>query len=232
MQQYFSAKVTFWLLITAAMLCSAAMAQSGRRTHKPPASAPDAEPTPGVSKPATKQAALTLIVGMSSGDMFSGLPLYYRDSILQSFTERLRSGHSVSVDVIQRGFNRGEAVSRAKAEKDAYVVWLELGPTGYGVNRGSVNSNLNELYIQYMVFTPVTAKVKTSGNVYQSGFGRGGGVLGRGTSGPTSSAATEYRLKVAAREAADRILAKFSLPPPESVAAAWKQEPSYFPVQK
>jgi hypothetical protein len=192
-----------------------ALAQSGRRTHKPPPAAPVAEPTPSSKSPAPKeQPRLTLVVGMIPADTFSGVPLYYYSSIMQSLTERLHSAHSLSLEVVERGFSRGEAIARAKTEKEAYVAWVELRADRYGASSGSYgNVNLSELYIEYQVLFPTTAKIKTSGSVYQRGLGKGGVVLGPGTTGRTGVAAAEYQLKQAAREAADRILSTFHLPP-------------------
>ncbi len=193
-----------------------ALAQSGRRTHKPPPAAPEAEPTPSAKNPAPKeQPVLTLIVGMNPADTFSGVPLYYYSSILQSLTDRLRSGHSLSLEVVERGFSRGEAITRAKAEKEAYIAFVELRADRYGSSSGTYgNVNLGELYIEYTVLFPATAKIKTSGSVYQRSLGKGGVVLGPRTTGRTGVGAAEYQLKQAAREAAERILSTFHLPPP------------------
>jgi hypothetical protein len=67
----------------------------------------------------------------------------------------------------------------------------------------SSGSNFSDIYIEYVVFIPQTAKVATNGHTYQRSF-RSGGVIGLPR---TSGAASEYALKDAAREAAERILA-------------------------
>lgn len=176
-------------------------AQSGRRVPKSK-SAPPPEPqsVPAETKPAEKvKPALSFIVGIDRDLSFVSIPLYFSDTVLRACADRLDDGPSVDVDVAPRDVNRGEAVKRAKAEKEAYVVWLNLRADSMNSSGGST---YRDIYIEYVVFTPQTGKVATSGRTYQQSF-RSGGVIGLpGTSG----AASEYALKEAAREAAERIL--------------------------
>jgi len=177
-------------------------AQSGRRVPKSK-SAPPPEPqsVPAVTKPAEKpRPALSFIVGINRDLDFLNIPSYFSDSVLRACADRLDDYPSVQVDVAHRDVNRGEAVKRAKAEKEAYVVWLHLLTDSMNANRGS---SLSEIYIEYVVFTPTTGKVATSGRTYQRSF-RSGGVIGLPR---TSDATSEYALKEAAREAAERIVA-------------------------
>lgn len=177
-------------------------AQSGRRVPKSK-SAPPPEPqsVPAETKPAEKpRPALSFIIGIYRDSGFGNIPLYFSDSVLRACADRLDDYPSVEVDVAHRDVNRGEAVKRAKAEKEAYVVWMQLRADSMNANRGS---NLSDVYIEYVVFTPTTAKVATSGRTYQQAF-RSGGVIGLPR---TSDATSEYSLKQAAREAAERILA-------------------------
>jgi len=177
-------------------------AQSGRRVPKSK-SAPPPEPqsVPAETKPAEKpRPALSFIIGIYRDSGFGNIPLYFSDSVLRACADRLDDYPSVEVDVAHRDVNRGEAVKRAKAEKEAYVVWMQLRADSMNANRGS---NLSEVFIEYVVFTPTTAKVATSGRTYQQAF-RSGGVIGLPR---TSDATSEYSLKQAAREAAERILA-------------------------
>ncbi|MGI9165277.1 MAG: hypothetical protein ACR2G5_02635 [Pyrinomonadaceae bacterium] len=177
-------------------------AQSGRRVPKSK-SAPPPEPqsVPAETKPAEKaKPTLSLIVGINRDLSFLNIPSYFSDSVLRACVDRLDDYPSVEVDVAPRDVNRGEAAKRAKAEKEAYVVWLNLREDS--MSDGG-RSNFSDIYIQYVVFTPQTAKVATSGQTYQQSF-RSGGVIGLPR---TSGAASEYALKQAAREAAERILA-------------------------
>ena len=59
--------------------------------------------------------------------------------------------------------SRGEASNRAKAEKNAYVVWLRVREDEMSNN---TRGNPNNVYIEYFVFAPTTAKVVSSGSAY------------------------------------------------------------------
>jgi len=163
-------------------------------------------PTPEAPQPEKKpantdQPKLDLLVGGDRGDVFSGIPAYFYDSVVQSCAARLDDSQGVRVDVTTREMNRGEAVSRAKNEKEAYVIWLHL--------RGDNHSGTNpdDIYIEYTVFEPTSAKVKTQGSTYQGTYRKRGGVLAPPrTAGGTNTAITESRLRDAAEDAAERIL--------------------------
>ena len=190
------------LLALVAFCALTVNAQSGRRVPKSK-SAPPPEPqsVPAVVKPAEKaKPLLSFIVGIDQGSSFANIPLYFSESVLRACADRLYDYPSVEVNVAHRDVSRGEAVKQAKAEKEAYVVWLNLRADSMNSSSGS---NFSDIYIEYVVFTPQTAKVATSGHTYQGSF-RSGGVIGLPR---TSSVASEYALKEAAREAAERILA-------------------------
>src|SRR5467141_2604283 len=107
-------------------LCAlTALGQSGRRLSKSPAvSVPTPEAKQPEKKPvANDQPRLNLIVGADRGDAFAGIPTYYYDSVLQSCGGRLDDSRGVRVEVTGKDMTRGDALKRAKAEKEAYVVW-------------------------------------------------------------------------------------------------------------
>jgi hypothetical protein len=200
---------TFRLVITAAfvlaLISMTAAAQSGRRLPK---STPTPEPSPQpipVAKPGEKpKPALKLIVGAEQRAYSSGLPSYFTGTVLKACAERLDSAPSVEVTVSHRDVNRGEAIKTAKAEKEAYVVWLQLGSdrTNYG---GQID--INDLYLQYVVFAPMTAKIAANGRTYPQGYGRGGVIVNPGRfPGGNNLPYLEQALKQAARAAAERIL--------------------------
>ena len=189
------------------------VAQSGRRAPKSvPTPAATPESISSEKKPSEKeQPRLPLTVGIDSHDAFAFLPQYFYDSVLESCAERLSEARSIKIDV-QRNMNRGEAVKRAKAEREANVVLLQLRTDSMGSS--SANGDYSQVYIEYWVFAPTTAKVITSGNVYQQAY-RTKGVIVPVPSGQTNTAYTELRLKQAAQEAADRILSALHLARPE-----------------
>ena len=175
--------------------------QAGRRLPGSPAvRTPTPEPTPQ-TKAATNEPRLTLILGENHSDLFSGIPIYYNDTVLQSCARRLGDAHGVKVEVVGKDMTRGDAVKRAKAESQGYVVWLQLRADGYTNNS---SNDPNAIYIEYRVFEPATAKTKAQGNVYQSIRGKGGVVLG--PTGGSNTVITEGRLKSAAEDAAEQIL--------------------------
>ena len=65
--------------------------------------------------------------------------------------------------------------------------------------------NANNIYIQYSVFAPVTAKTTTQGNTYPNAYRRGINL-------PTTTTGGDYYLNQAARGAAERILDHFHVP--------------------
>jgi hypothetical protein len=107
------------------------------------------------------------------------------------------------VDVSQQDLNRGEAYRKAKAETKTYVVWLQLSQN----TMGSSNSGYADLELEYVVFTPGTGKIATSGRSYLDANNRRGPVVAGPTSrGSANIVYTERLLKYAAEDAADRIL--------------------------
>lgn len=206
----FSATARFQRQLAAAILVAAllvlgslvAQGQSGRRQSKPPSvSAPAAEEKQPEKKAATKaRPEFSLIVGAYRGDVFAGIPIYFSDTVLQACSRRLDDAQGVHVEVVSKEMTRSDAIKRARDEKQAYVVWLQLRADSF-----AGNSSLDSLYVEYTVFEPTTAKIKTQGNCYQGTY-RTGGVISPRTSGRTNTVLTEARLKDAAQAAAERIL--------------------------
>jgi hypothetical protein len=99
-------------------------------------------------------------------------------------------------------------VKAAKEETTRWVVSLELR-SFYAESGRQIKPEQDELYVEFTVIEPVTGKVKRSGrtnhHIYQSGRG---GVAFPPQKGPGYS---EYSIKQAATEAADRILAGFDI---------------------
>jgi hypothetical protein len=178
-------------------------AQSGRRSTQPPVTptpTPTPEPAPAATTSTDKdKTAQTIIVGMELPDN-AYIPRYLSDDVLQGCAQRLDQAHSVKVDV-ERNMSRGDAIKRAKAQEESPVVFLRLRADSIG-GRTSSSDDLSQVFIEYVIFSPLTAKVVSTGNVYQ-GISKGvvSVPIGRG-----GTAATEYRLKQAARDTADRIL--------------------------
>jgi hypothetical protein len=105
--------------------------------------------------------------------------------------------------------NRAEAIKRAKEETVRYVVWLQIGSELADSGRQPSKNSMDELYVSYSILEPGTAKFKQSGRshhqIYQNGRG--------GVSAPTKNSPlySEYALKQAALETAERILLAFEI---------------------
>jgi len=87
-------------------------------------------------------------------------------------------------------------------------VWLQIGSDLTDSSKQSKNGP-DQLYVNYTIFEPETAKIRQSGRTHQSIY-----KTGRvGVSGPSKNSAiySEYALKQAARETAERILEAFDI---------------------
>ncbi|MGH9874976.1 MAG: hypothetical protein ACRD9S_21180 [Pyrinomonadaceae bacterium] len=202
------------LAMTMVAMCAFVMvAQSGRRVRKPateaaPVPTPEATPSPS---PATKAPpGFTFIVGLQKFGDISAVSLNTYSGVLRSCANRLADSSSIKVDTASQDMSRADAIRQAKAEKEAYVVWLEIRSDSFS-SRPSVYEDTSSLYIQYAVFAPTTAKQATSGSSYPDSY--------RNTRVriPTSTTQGDYYLNLAARGAAERILDHFHLRLPGNV---------------
>jgi hypothetical protein len=188
-----------------AVCAGAVVAQSGRHIRKTtapvPVPTPEATPTPSAPREKSKP-AFTFIVAIDKTGDFSRVSLNAFSGVLRSCADRLDDSLSVKADVSTQDMSRADAVRRAKEEKEAYLVWLQLRPNTFTGQTG-VNDDPYNVYVQYSVFTPITAKQVTSGNVYPEAYRNQRIRL------PTSSINGDYYLNQAARGAAERILDHF-----------------------
>ncbi|MCM3903492.1 MAG: hypothetical protein ND866_17450 [Pyrinomonadaceae bacterium] len=195
--------------VVVAVSAGTVFGQSGRRAPRSTSPTPTPRAEPVEKQPIVEtKGALSLIVGIDRGSSFANIPQYFYDSVLRACGERLDDSPSVKADIANREMNRGEAVKRAKAETESHIVWLHLR-----LDNASVQSedDLREVYIEYIVFAPTTAKIVTSGQTYQQ-MGRVGGVIAMPRPGGQASLPyTEQLLKRAARDAADRILSAMNV---------------------
>jgi hypothetical protein len=191
-------------IVGLALVCGlSAVAQSGRRTKtSPPAAVPEPvespTPTKAVEKP---KPALTLIVGMQREDF--GPNMANLDVVLQAVCDRLNDNSAIQVEPVRRNINRGDAIGRAKAEKEAYVVFLEIETE----STTAVAVRVTDIALQYSVFSPITAKLKAFGRTYPQAGRTRGVVVNPGRTGVY----TDYQLQQAGRHAAEKILKAFDL---------------------
>jgi hypothetical protein len=191
-----------------------AQAQSGRRVAKRAAGStaaptPEAEPKPTPAIAKAEKSKLSLYVCSTEHDPFTNIPLYLADTIRNIFIQRV--GQSSTINVIGgRELNRSEAVKRAKAEENTYVVLLQLEDNSFDSRRTSTGSlDTSKLIIRYFIFAPLTGKVKAEGVVYQQQYRAGRGGVGLPSPTQNNPIYSDYLLKEAARQAADRVLETF-----------------------
>jgi hypothetical protein len=188
-----------------------ALAQSGRRgAGKSTTTTPSVEAPKEVLAKPQKPPRLQFLLVVENPSPFNQTPYYLSDTVVTECARRLEEAKDVLATSAPGHMNRAEASAAAKAEKERYVVWLQLGSDAADGGRPSQNG-ADELYVNYMVLEPGTAKVKQTGRTYH-GIYKVGNV---GVSGPPSTRRSavysEYAVKQSAREAADRILNVFGI---------------------
>ncbi len=198
-------RLTITLLI---MLCAISVsAQSGRRKTQPAPAAPVPTPTPEPT-PVPKKAEKTdllFFVGVNRHSSYSSYPFSYYDAVLKGCAERLRAGSSASVDVTDKDLSRGEAIKKAKSEARSYVVLLTL-------TFDTLARSYDDLILEFVVFTPGSAKVVTTGRSYQNANRKGPIIVG-----PTGRSSVMYReqlLEQMGEDAGERILKALNLNTP------------------
>ena len=185
-------------------------AQSGRRSTNSTKTTTE----PSVSGPKTIEKKpdttprLQFLIGVDNRDPTSNIPFYVADTVMDNCMRRL--GDAADVIVTSAGsMSRAEAVKQAKGETVRYVVWLQIGSELADSGRQPKKNDVDELYVRYTILEPGTAKFKQTGRshhqIYQNGRG--------GVSLPTKNSPvySEYALKQAAREIAERVLAAFDI---------------------
>ena len=205
--RFASPKSSLAVVGTLVLFCfaCAVYSQSGRRLPNSksipvPAPEPTAAPKAAVEKP---KPAISVVVGIDS-DSFFGIPLQYYDVALDACAARIERSPSVAVAGRQTRMARSDAIRQAKAEKESYIVWLQLRGDSMGADR-SVD-NLSQVVLDYVMFAPGTAKQITAGRTYQSATRRGGVIVNPRTTSRTGDLYGEYLIREAAREAGERIL--------------------------
>ena len=219
------------LALCAFALTDAARAQSRRAPR--PAATPTPEPTPtpeeargesesvprGTGTKKDPAVVVSFLILENDNPMMS-LDYMARDDIWKEFLERL--GKSRAVSVTQGGkATRGEALKRAKLERETYVVLFEMQEErdmGGDASIGRVDSR--NLLLKTYVYAPQTGSLKYADTIYQRPYRDTATIGGVRIPVPGGSRGIERypsqrQLEQAAREAADRLLARFNvvLPP-------------------
>jgi hypothetical protein len=182
-----------------------AQAQSGRRHTTPEPAAPIPSPTPE-AKPTPKKveekSELVFFIGADRTDSFASFPFTYYDAVVNGCAARLRAGSSADIEASNQSLNRGDAIKRAKADTKTYVVLLTL-------KFDTMARSYDDMVLEFVVFTPGTAKVAVTGHSYMNA-NRAGPIIAQ-PRGSTSVLYREQMLKVAGEDAGNRILKSLHL---------------------
>lgn len=192
------------LLLLVAICATVAQAQSGRRQPKPPPAAPVPTPTPEPTpepKQAQKEPEFGFIIGSDRfGSTYENYPISYYDAAMRGCADQLRGGSAAAVSVSQNNMSRGEAIKKAKGETKTYVVWMRL------VLDEMTARSLDDLEIEFVVFSPQTAKVVINGRSYLNVNRKGPIIVGPTSRGPTGALYREELIRRAGEDAGERIL--------------------------
>jgi hypothetical protein len=200
----------FLIVSILSILCFSeiALAQSGRRQSKnispsPPISV-EAKAEGEAKTPTAKPApAASLVIGGNSLSSSFDIPSGALDIAMYACIERLEKASSLTVTSGGNNMSRKEAIDKAKKLETPYVVLLELRVENY-------NSSSSSIILEYSVFSPQTAKVKTFGHVYLDRAQLSNGRVGVGL--PPSSTrrlSLDYLLREGGRNVANRVMEAF-----------------------
>ncbi len=164
------------LLFGVALEAGETLAQSGRRATKPSSSASST-----ASPPAVTEVEATDLKQPDAGKLQNKVRLliarqptskhlHTEDVITASFVKRLNQYTNLEGTSIG-DLKQGQAISRAKAETDAFVVLLKFDIDSF--QGGTIILNSQDLEIEYFVFAPHSGKKETKGKVYFQGMGSG-----------------------------------------------------------
>lgn len=231
-----SALVALGLTLALCVLASAAGAGAQSRRAPRPAATPTPEPTPtpeatqgeSESKPrgaagAEEPGVVVSFLILENDNPMMSLDYTARDDIWKEFLGRL--GRSRAVSVTQGGkATRGEALKRAKLERESYVVLFQMEEERDSMGDASIGRvDSRNLLLKTYVYTPQTGNLKYADTIYQRPYrdtATIGGVrvpLPGGTSRRVERYPSQRQLEQAAREAADRLMAHFNvIPPPDN----------------
>lgn len=207
------------LLFVLLVLCAAgeSEAQSGRRAKggappPRPVSTP-AEDEKSETKPtaSTEAPRLPLIV---TADEYAferiQAPINASNIILAGFVERLKKSSAITIKV-EKDMGRQRSIELARKQTEAYLVWLHFGSDMVSAR----TRDEQDYYVDYAVFAPATAKVKTQGKIYLRPVRRsarvGGVPIGLPLPQTDSRAAWESALRQAGSDAAERIMGEFDV---------------------
>jgi hypothetical protein len=223
----------FALALCASALATGAVSNAqSRRAPRPTATpTPTPEPSPqGESESESKPRAtvkesgvVVSLILMDYDNPLMNLDYMARDDIWKEFLGRLGKSRAVSVTQADKG-GRREARERAKAERESYVVLFQVEEERDSMGDASIGRvDSRTLLLRTFVYAPKTGDLKFTDTIFQRPYRDSatiGGVrvpLPTGTSRRVERYPSQRQLEQAARDAADRLMAHFSvIPPPDN----------------
>jgi hypothetical protein len=195
-----SARRLLVIAIITLLSVTIAGAQSGRKSQKsaplPPVPMPTPEKTIAPVPKEKAKPALTVVVGFERMNYYGNAAMVDEGAALRALVDRLNDHAGVEVADTKRNMTRSDALRAAKAEKEAYVIYVEI----------NLDSMDGDLRMSYWVYSPQTAKIKASGRTYPQMYRNRGVILN-----PRSTVYGTRQMEEAARDVAERILRAFQL---------------------
>ena len=204
-------------LLILTLLCSPSLnpvaAQSGRRLpNQSPRTTPsttnkaEAEKTDPAKEHANKdQHKTSILISLDTQNL--NIPRYFITLVGTSCADRLQESGAAKVQIGSE-MNRKGASDFARNSTDVFVVLLQLENDPMRSGNSDWNGAYQDpraLVLSYTVFEPKTGKSRAHGRTYP----RANSIDPRSI--PQTGQAAEYRLKLAAEEAADRIVRALGL---------------------
>jgi hypothetical protein len=202
-------------LFVVALTC-AVQAQSGRRVQRQQETAPVPTPTP-IPEVKHETVVTQKIPVLVLADASYTLQVSNIDGIVrESFMQRLRESGSLAIISDSSRTTRGGAQTRAKEEKEHFVVWMALRSNSMGMEPVSGGQpRPQDYYIEYAIYDPVTGKTRANGSVYlRAGHGSIGGLGIGAPSCYPSTYANQLEFIYGAIDAANRVMKSLSVPLP------------------
>jgi hypothetical protein len=193
-----------------------AEAQSGRRPPKKTESEGvqrSSETVPEI-KPEAKQPEKerTPVLIVKANSYFN--TFYVADYIVEGCAARLKQAASLQIAKSTKDMNRKEASDAAMAPTIRYVVFLDITSERMRYGRQTRGQDqIDDVVIDYTIFSPGTGKVKSSGRVYQMRPRSTVGGVGVPLPVPNGPAAAEQSLRQAGRDVADRVISSLGALP-------------------
>ena len=162
------------LLLGLGLETGEAEAQSGRRAAAPSSpvtSTPPVVTDENISAEAAKPlGALPNKVRLLVAKQPTSKRLGTEDQIFASFVKQLNRYDNI--EAISVGdLKEGQAVERAKAETEAFVILMKFDIDSF--QNGTIITNSQDMDIEYFVIAPQTGKKQTKGKVYFQSIGGG-----------------------------------------------------------